>query len=199
MTKHGSRVDSKRDLTAIHTSYLKRAFDTAAILYGHQKDLRPSFDSSELLRELNFGRAKGNSISFNSIPGLTWEQNAAEGIYLAMYDDDDRFPKEKASRILLLAFFSSVSHGLCISELISELLNRDGKKGRRTGSEYSNIPNAACTRVSIDIERAQEGQAMDVDKKRLVLTTHLTNRYRNDSSWHSRLPGNAAHDFWLAM
>jgi len=103
MTKHGSRVDSKRDLTAIHTSYLKRAFDTAAILYGHQKDLRPSFDSSELLRELNFGRAKGNSISFNSIPGLTWEQNAAEGIYLAMYDDDDRFPKEKASRILLFA------------------------------------------------------------------------------------------------
>lgn len=45
-----------------------------------------------------------------------------------------------------------VSHGLCISELVSELLNWDGKKGRNTGSEYGDIPNAGWNRVVIDIE-----------------------------------------------
>ena len=86
------------------------------------------------------------------------------------------FPMEKASRILLCArgvplknsFFpmcgkllkegktgihvANVSHGLCISELVSGLLNWDGKKGRSTGSEYSDIPNAGWNRVVIDID-----------------------------------------------
>lgn len=87
------------------------------------------------------------------------------------------FPMEKASRILLCAqgvsaleifvlpyvwqaakegktgiHVAIVSHGLCIGELVSELLNWDGKKGRSTGSEYSDIPNAGWNRVVIDIE-----------------------------------------------
>jgi broad specificity phosphatase PhoE len=162
--------------TAIHTSDLKRAFDTAQVLYGHQKDPKPSFDSSELLRERNNGRAAGSPMSLDPIPGLTWEQHAARGIYLANYSDDDRFPGGESIKDLAVRARNAleklvlphvwqaakegktgihvavVSHGLCISELISELLNWDGKKGRSTGSEYSDIPNAGWTRVVINIE-----------------------------------------------
>ena len=115
-------------------------------------------------------------MSFELSPGLTWEQHAAGGIYLAKYSDDDRFPegesiKDLAERARMALeklvlphvwqaakegktgiHIAIVSHGLCISELISELLNWDGKKGRNTGSEYSDIPNARWIRVVIDIE-----------------------------------------------
>ena len=162
--------------TAIYTSDLKRAFDTAKVLYDHQKDPKPPFDSSELLRELNVGRAAGHPMSLQLIPGLTWEQHAARGIYLAQYSDDDRFPEGESIKNLAVRarmaleklvlphvwqaakegktgiHVAIVSHGLCISELISELLNWDGKKGRNTGSEYSDLPNVRWTRVAIDIE-----------------------------------------------
>ena len=64
------RVDRKRAwgifhmarnfFTAIYASDLKRAFATAQALYDDQKDPKPSFESSELLRELNFGDAAGH-------------------------------------------------------------------------------------------------------------------------------------------
>ena len=109
-------------------------------------------------------------------PGLTWEQHAARGIYLAKYSDDDRFPDGESIKDLAVRARSAlekfvlpyvwqaakegktgihvanVSHGLCISELVSGLLNWDGKKGRSTGSEYSDIPNAGWNRVVIDID-----------------------------------------------
>ncbi|KAH9007249.1 histidine phosphatase superfamily, partial [Lactarius hatsudake] len=64
LSKHG--IDQARTLgesfvdthfTAIYTSDLIRAFSTAQVLYDHQKDPKPSFKSSELLREQNFGLA----------------------------------------------------------------------------------------------------------------------------------------------
>ena len=69
----------------------KRAFDTAQVLYDHQKDPKPSFESSHL-RELDYGRVGGKLCLDAPIPGLTWAQHAARGIYLAKYSDDDRFP-----------------------------------------------------------------------------------------------------------
>jgi broad specificity phosphatase PhoE len=115
-------------------------------------------------------------MSFNRMSGRTWEQHAAIGIYLAEYSDDDRFPDGESIKDLAVRARTAleklvlphvwqaaregktgihvavVSHGLCISELISELLNWDGKKGRNPGSEYSDIPNTGWHRVVIDIE-----------------------------------------------
>ena len=102
-SSHGQQVRTFSEefadthFTAIHTSDLKRAFDTAKVLYDYQKDPKPSFDSSELLHELNVGRAAESPtespMSLEPIPGLTWEQRVARGIYLARYSDDDRFPE----------------------------------------------------------------------------------------------------------
>jgi len=190
--------------TAIYTSDLKRAFSTAEVLYKHQKGPKPSFDSSELLRELNVGRAAGHRMVSEPISGLTWEQHAERGIYLAWYGDDDRFPEGESIKDLAVrartaldklvfphvwqaakegktgVHVAIVGHGLCISELISELLNWDGKKLRRPGSQYSDLPNVGWTRVVVDIEGAQEGQPMDVEKDLPVLTMRLTHRQRKD-------------------
>ncbi len=164
--------------TAIYTSDLKRAFTTAQVLCDHQRDPRPSFLSSLLLREQNFGRAEGihSSLGIVGYPGLTWEENAARGVYLAMYDDDDRFPEGESIKDLAerarsaLANFvlphvwqaakegktgihiAIVSHGLCINELISDLLKRSAKKLEGRKIEYSHLWNTSWTRVVIDIE-----------------------------------------------
>ena len=115
-------------------------------------------------------------MALKSIPGLTWEEHAEMGIYLARYSDDDRFPEGESIKDLAVrartaldkfvfphvrqaakegktgVHIAIVSHGLCISELISELLNWDGKRGRSTDSEYSDLPNTGWTRVVVDIE-----------------------------------------------
>jgi len=192
--------------TAIHTSDLERAFATAAILYGHQKDPRPSFDSSELLRELDYGLAEGTPLSSQCYTGLTWQDHAKMGVFPAWYSDSDRFPEGESIKDLAVRarvaleklvlphvwqaakegktgiHVAIVSHGLCIGELISELLNWDGKKGRRSGSVYGQTPNAGWSRVVIDIEGlgAQEGQPMDVDKERLVLAMRHTDSDRDE-------------------
>ncbi len=99
ITKRGACVDSKRALlvntsrtthfTTIHASDLKCAFTTAQVLYDHQRHPRPSFDSSEFLREQNFGLATGKPCPFEAYPALTMRQ----GVYLICYGDNDRFPE----------------------------------------------------------------------------------------------------------
>jgi broad specificity phosphatase PhoE len=71
---------------------LKRAFDTAQAVYDHQKDPKPSFESSELVRELNFGNAAGHPMAVHADRSRTFQEWAAVGVYPAWYSDDDRFP-----------------------------------------------------------------------------------------------------------
>ncbi len=129
-------------------------------------------DSSELLREQNFGRATRKLCSFEADPALTFQEYAARGVYPICYGDDDRFPGEsikdlaERARIAPTKFVlphvwqaakegktgihvAIVSRGLCISELISELLERRAKQGRRT--DHSHLSNTSWTRVVIDI------------------------------------------------
>ncbi|KAI9443114.1 histidine phosphatase superfamily [Lactarius indigo] len=170
--------------TAIHASDLKRAFTTAQALYDHQKEPKPSFDSSELLREQNFGVAEGKP--------CTW----TKGVYPVLYGDDEKFPEGESTNDLAerartaLAKFvlphvwqaakegktgihvAIVSHGLCISELVSELLKRSAKQGKDT--DFRGLWNTAWTRVVVDIEGAQEGQPIDVDKGLPLLVTRVT-------------------------
>ncbi|KAI9465601.1 phosphoglycerate mutase-like protein [Lactarius psammicola] len=183
--------------TAIHTSDLKRAFATARALYDHQEDSKPSFDSSELFREQNFGLAAGNPVSFSKIShSLTWEEHAARGVYLACYSDDDRFPEGESIKDLaerarkgLEEFVlphvwqaakegktgikvAVVSHGLCITELISELLKKSAKPV--TKPKNTNLSNTGWIQVVVDIEGAQEGQPIDVDKEPPVMVMRVT-------------------------
>ncbi|KAH9080644.1 phosphoglycerate mutase-like protein [Lactarius deliciosus] len=196
--------------TAIHASDLKRAFTTAQALYDHQKDPKPSFDSSELLREQNFGVAEGKPWSFKSDPALTPEEHMAKGVYPVLYGDDEKFPEGESTKDLAerartaLAKFvlphvwqvakegktgihiAIVSHGLCISELVSELLKRSAKQGRDT--DYRGLWNTAWTRVVVDIEGAQEGQPIDVDKEPPILVTRVT-----DVNRHSHIDNVVGH------
>ncbi|KAH9041835.1 phosphoglycerate mutase [Lactarius hengduanensis] len=202
LSKHG--MDQARALgesfvdthfTAIYTSDLKRASSTAQVLYDHQKDPKPSFNSSELLREQNFGLATGKYSLFPANPALTFQENAAMGAYPDCYSDDDRFPEgeslkdvAKRGKIALTKFVlphvwqaakegktgihvAIVSHGLCISELISELLEMGANRSRR---DIHNLSNTGWTRVVINTEGAQEGQPKDVDKELPVLVMRIT-------------------------
>jgi broad specificity phosphatase PhoE len=95
------------------------------------------------------------------------------GVYPAWYGDDDRFPggesikdlgerAKSALEKLVLPYvwqaakegttgnrIAVVSHGLCIGEMISELLKRSAEQGRKF---ESHLKNSAWTRVVIDIE-----------------------------------------------
>ncbi|KAI9443111.1 phosphoglycerate mutase-like protein [Lactarius indigo] len=182
--------------TAIYTSDLQRASATAQVVYDHQKDPKPSFDSSDLFREQNVGLAVGHPMSFDVIsPSLSWEEHAARGVYLACYSDDDRFPEgesikdlAKRARTGLEKFVlphvwqaakegktgihvAVVSHGLCITELVSELLKKSAKEVRQRGV---NLVNTGWIRVVVDIEGAQEGQPIDVDNEPPVLAMRVT-------------------------
>ncbi len=169
--------------TAIHASDLKRAFTTAQALYVHQRDPKPSFDSSELLREQNFGVAEGKPWTFEDDSTLTLEEHIAKGIYPVLYGDDEKFPQGESmndlaerARTSLERFVlphvrqaakegkngmhvAVVSHGLCISELISELLKMGVKQSRETN--YRGLWNTAWTRVVIDIEVSSRGKRSD--------------------------------------
>ncbi|KAH9080648.1 phosphoglycerate mutase-like protein [Lactarius deliciosus] len=181
--------------TAIYTSDLQRASDTAQAIYNYQKDPKPSFDSSELFREQNFGLAAGRPISMDVISSsLSWEEHAARGVYLGWYSDDDRFPegesiKDLAERArkglenLVLPHvwraaeegktgihIAVVSHGLCITELVSELLKKSAEEVRKP---QANLVNTGWIQVAVDIEGAQIGQPIDVDKEPPVLTMRV--------------------------
>ncbi|KAI0259833.1 phosphoglycerate mutase [Gloeopeniophorella convolvens] len=187
--------------TAIHASDLKRAFTTAQAIYDGQKDPKPSFDSSKLLREQHFGTAEGKPWSYETQPGLTLEEHMAKGIYPVLYEDDERFPEgeslnELAARarqaieelVLPHAWQAAkdgqtgvniavVSHGLCISRLISELLKKSAKPIQ--GSDYRGLLNTAWTRVTIDIENAQDGEPIYVDKEPPLLAMRVTDVNRH--------------------
>ncbi len=98
----------------------------------------------------------------------------AKGVYPVLYGDDEKFPEGESTKDLAerartaLAKFvlphvwqaakegktgihvAIVSHGLCISELISELLKRSAKQGGET--DHRGLWNTAWTRVVVDIE-----------------------------------------------
>ncbi|KAI0304504.1 histidine phosphatase superfamily [Multifurca ochricompacta] len=187
--------------TAIHASDLKRAFATAQALYDGQKDSKPTFDSSELLREQNFGVAEGKPWSYKALTGLTLEEQIAQGVYPVLYGNGEKFPEgesindlaERAKRAvdkLVLPHvwkaakegrtgihIAIVSHGLCISQLISELIKTSAKQDAQ--GDYRGLLNTAWTRVEIDIEGAQEDQSIALDDVHPLLVIRVTDVNRH--------------------
>ena len=160
--------------TAIHASDLKRAFTTAQALYDGQREPKPTFDSSALLREQHFGVAEGKPWSYNSSGSFNLEEEMAKGLYPVLLGNDEKFPegesinelaqraKEAITALILPHVWQTakegktgihiavVSHGLCISQIISELLKMSAKHEEER--DYRGLLNTAWTRVVIDIE-----------------------------------------------
>jgi broad specificity phosphatase PhoE len=165
--------------TAVHTSDLKRAFSTAQALYDKQRDPKPTFDSSELLREQNFGVAEGKPWSYRSSRDTNLEEETANGVYPSLHGSDEKFPDgesinelaqraNRANTALVLPHvwqaakegktgihIAVVSHGLCISQMISELLKMSAKQDK---GDYRGLMNTAWTRLVVDIEVRMLGQ-----------------------------------------
>ncbi len=158
--------------TAIYTSDLKRAFGTALALYDAQKDPKPTFDLSELLREQHLGDAEGRPYGCNG--GVNLEQAM---MYPSLYSGDEKFPggesmnelRQRARRaittLLIRHVFQAakegktihvavVSHGRCISQMISELLQMSTKQTNTNNIVASRccLLNTAWTRLVIDTE-----------------------------------------------
>ena len=170
--------------TAVHTSDLKRAFSTAQALYDKQGDPKPTFDSSELLREQNFGVAEGKPWSYRFSRDINLEEEMAKGVYPMLYRNDEKFPEgesiaelaqraNRANTALVLPHvwqaakegktgihIAVVSHGLCISQMISEMLKMSAKQ---VEGDYRGLLNTAWTRLVIDIEVRTHGQMIDIN------------------------------------
>jgi len=52
-----------------------------------------------------------------------------------------------------------VSHGLCVAQLVAELLKKD-RFGAPEG-DYSGLLNTAWTRLSVDVKASKEGEPLD--------------------------------------
>lgn len=165
--KHGACVNNKRGeyfadthFTAIHTSDLQRAFATARALYDHQRDPKLSLDSSELLRELNFGLAEGKPRYYEADSALAFKEYASTGVYSVLYKVDNRFPggesiedlaeraKIALEKIALFYVWQVATEGK--TGIYVAIVSHGWQE--HLDSECSHLSNIAWTRVVIDIE-----------------------------------------------
>lgn len=154
---------------------MKRAFTTAEAILDAQPEPKPPLIPSLLVREQHFGIAEGSPWLMEPKPGLTLEQHYAEKVFPVLHHRDEKFPEgeslndvasrcEQAIKDLVLPHVWSavkegskgvhiavVSHGLCISELVSALLRQDAS-GIPPENSYRGLWNTAWTRVAIDIK-----------------------------------------------
>jgi len=205
---------------AVHTSDLQRAFTTAQALYNGQRDPKPTFDSSELLREQNFGVAEGKPWSHDSRRSINLEEEMAKGVYPTLRGHNEKFPEgesinelaqraKKAVDAFVLPHVwqavkdgktgnhvAVVSHGLCISQMISELLKLGAR--RDEAKDYRGLLNTAWTRVVIDIEGKQEGQSVAMEKGLPLLVMRVTDVNRHSHTANIKRQaggiGNVAYD-----
>jgi len=71
-----------------------------------------------------------------------------------------------------------VGHGLCIAQMISELLKMSATQAIGI-MNYHGLQNTAWTRLVIDIESAEDDQPTDVDKEQLLLVVRVTDVNRH--------------------
>ncbi|KIM89219.1 hypothetical protein PILCRDRAFT_813147, partial [Piloderma croceum F 1598] len=178
----------------IYASTLKRAYQTAMELHKKQPAPQPPFITSEDLREQYFGEAEGHPWTMGADPGKSLAQHMAEGIYPVLTERHEKFPAgeslnelekraEKAIQELVMPHVwkaakdgrkgvevAVVSHGLCISELISALLKKSAKGGPIV--DYRGLQNTAWSRVIVDVLESKEGKALESQPLE-VRVTHM--------------------------
>ncbi|TFY82469.1 hypothetical protein EWM64_g1544 [Hericium alpestre] len=206
---------------AIYASPLKRAFTTAQAIYDRQPEPKPPLTTSLLVREQHFGIAEGKPWSWTQEEGLTLQEHFAKGIYPVLHGDREKFPEgeslvdlgERANQavedIILPHVWQAaregkkdvhvaiVSHGLCISQMVAQLLKRNA--GGIDIKDYRGLLNTAWTRVAVDVKGSEEDKPVDIpDDDDPPLSVYVT-----DINQHSHIDnilrqkggiGNAAYD-----
>ena len=136
-------------------------------------------ESSKLLREQSFGIAEGKP-SYKPSQSYNFKEEIERGVYPVPHGNDEKFPdgesinelrqraKEAITSLVLPHVWQTakenktgthvavVSHGLCISQMITELLQMSAKHEEE--QDYRGLFNTAWTRVVIDIEVCALGQ-----------------------------------------
>ena len=162
--------------TAIYTSDLKRAVAAAEAIRNSQGDPKPSSEPSKLLREQKFGDAEGKPKASEVDAALTLEELMEKRVYPVLRGYKEKFPngesakdlneraKTAHAKFVLPHVFQAakegktgihiaiVSHGLCISAMIYELLKMNTVQGGATNSwtDCLGLLNTAWTRVVVD-------------------------------------------------
>ncbi|KAF9221558.1 phosphoglycerate mutase [Gyrodon lividus] len=192
-------------LTAIITSDLKRAQATATALYNGQHNPKPPFKVDRELREQHFGDGEGHSWLMRRAPNKSLQEHFKDGQYPFLFDRNEKFPNgeslddvaaraDRAIRNLVLKPYLSrvalsgtedvhvavVSHGVCISELITALLKRN--HGGVPAKDYRGLMNTAWTRVTVQAKPGMDVPEMcgDLDDlPPLVVTVTDVNRHEH--------------------
>ncbi|KAH9011737.1 phosphoglycerate mutase-like protein [Lactarius hengduanensis] len=162
--------------TAIYTSDLQRASATAQALYDHQKDpsrllIRQTFSVNKTLASLSETDVirchydDGRFLGGESIKGMA--ERARTGLEQFVFPHVWQAAKGETG-----VHVAVVSHGLCITELVSELFKKSAKQVKKP--EDISLSNTGWIRVVVDIEGVQEGQPIDVDKERPALAMRIT-------------------------
>ncbi|KAI0043447.1 phosphoglycerate mutase-like protein [Auriscalpium vulgare] len=169
--------------SAIHASDLKRAHSTAQALYDGQPDPKPPFIVSQLLREQHFGIAEGQPWTFVRDPKLSLKEHYAAGRFPVLDDEDEGFPDgesvlelaARARRALAEAVMphvwhaaregrkgvhvAVVSHGLCISQLVAELLKKSAVPFPE--GDHRGLANTAWTRLTVDVKGSVKDKPLE--------------------------------------
>ncbi|KAH8825388.1 phosphoglycerate mutase-like protein [Flagelloscypha sp. PMI_526] len=173
---------------SIHSSPLQRTMGTAEALQSMQTIPVPQIIPSKLLQERAFGDAEGQPYTSKFTKGKTHEWHYEQGIYPSLKSRNARFPgntsesvndvRARAKRVvdeLLLPYVwdtarnnqeevihvAITSHGIFLTELVAELLNRGGK------SSMVPVPflrNTGWHRIDVNIEGKRTGQLISLDE-----------------------------------
>jgi broad specificity phosphatase PhoE len=137
---------------------------------------QPAFTQSLLIREQHFGVAEGKPWQLAQDPALSVEEHFARDRWPVLHGADERFPGGESSNDLAVRAASAVnslivphvwasaregkkgvhialvSHGLCISHLITELLKKNA--AGHPGGDYRGLMNTGWSRVEVDVKVA---------------------------------------------
>ncbi|KAI0061422.1 hypothetical protein BV25DRAFT_1826555 [Artomyces pyxidatus] len=154
-------------------------------------------------------------------PAVSLEDHFAQGKYPVLFNDDERFPEgesmedlaaraRQAIEEIVLPYVRTaaregkkglhvavVSHGLCISQLVAQLLKKSADPVPK-GNLYKGLNNTAWARATVDVKGATEGEPMEVadnDLPPLVVRVTDFNRHSHtDNVKRQKGLGSAAYD-----
>ncbi|PPR04074.1 hypothetical protein CVT24_010647 [Panaeolus cyanescens] len=195
---------SKLNLSAIHSSDLRRAKTTAQIICKAQSNTDLVVQESPLFREQNFGGAEGRPIVTKN-KNWTMPQHYAKGKFPAIYSRKHHFPggesldavaeraKQALDEILMPYVHETVpagsphnavavvSHGVFIAELLGIMLNNHSLAVK----DFRGMKNTGWTEVEVlpalqtaETEDATVPRPLNVKLLAINRHSHLSNLHR---------------------
>ncbi|KAF9528355.1 histidine phosphatase superfamily [Crepidotus variabilis] len=193
---------SSTHLTHIYASPLLRAHQTAQHVLSFQAEPKPPLTLNPNIREQKFGIAEGHGWTLQPPQGVPLEKLYADGLYPVLYGREEKFPggeslndlRERARKGLresVLSHLNEVqggadvhialaSHGLCIGELVAELVSLDTEAKDQRG--YTGLMNTAWTRAEVKVRDGHGGPIDPINPPSLeVKITHVNEKAHLDA------------------